>query len=57
MSDFNSIKWRIKLRSRRKKNRVKWIKNEKVMLVSVKSGCAGNLQQPASTFGRKQVVA
>ncbi|MFS7949945.1 hypothetical protein Hanom_Chr06g00577581 [Helianthus anomalus] len=38
---FNSIRWRIKLRTRRKKNRVKQIKNERVMLVSVKSGYAG----------------
>ncbi|MFS7913984.1 hypothetical protein Hanom_Chr02g00148111 [Helianthus anomalus] len=50
MLDFNSMRWRIKLLTRRKKNRVKWIKNERVMLVSVKSGCAGNMQQSAATI-------
>ncbi|KAJ0509986.1 hypothetical protein HanIR_Chr11g0535331 [Helianthus annuus] len=38
MLDFNSIRWRIKLRTRRKKNRVKQINNEEVMAVFVKSG-------------------
>ncbi|KAJ0523744.1 hypothetical protein HanIR_Chr10g0497151 [Helianthus annuus] len=50
MLDFNSIRWRIKLRTRRKKNRVKRINNEEVMAVSVKSGCAGNMQQSAATI-------
>ncbi|KAJ0549474.1 hypothetical protein HanHA300_Chr07g0234131 [Helianthus annuus] len=45
MLDFNFIRWRIELRTRRKKNRVKRNKNERVMLVSVKSGDAGNMQQ------------
>ncbi|MFS7930617.1 hypothetical protein Hanom_Chr04g00346351 [Helianthus anomalus] len=45
MLDFNSIRWRNKLRTRRKKNRVKRIKNERVMLVSVKLGHAGYVQQ------------
>ncbi|KAF5768571.1 hypothetical protein HanRHA438_Chr14g0648451 [Helianthus annuus] len=44
MSDLNSIRWRIKLRTRRKKNRVKRTNNEEVMTVSVKRGRAGNLQ-------------
>ncbi|MFS8016626.1 hypothetical protein Hanom_Chr15g01370771 [Helianthus anomalus] len=53
MLDFNSIRWRIKLRTRRKKNRVKRIKNERVMLVSVKSGYAENLQHQQTTFCQK----
>ncbi|KAJ0914805.1 hypothetical protein HanPSC8_Chr06g0242751 [Helianthus annuus] len=46
MWDFNSTRWRIKLRTRRKKNWVKRINNEEVMAVSVKTGRAGNMQVP-----------
>ncbi|MFS8016636.1 hypothetical protein Hanom_Chr15g01370901 [Helianthus anomalus] len=53
MLDFNSIRWRIKLRTRRKKNRVKRIKNERVMLVSMKSGYVENLQHQKTTFCQK----
>ncbi|KAM0068306.1 hypothetical protein Hdeb2414_s0002g00071681 [Helianthus debilis subsp. tardiflorus] len=46
MLDFNSIRWRIKLWMRRKKNRVKRINNEEVMAVSVKTGRTWNMQVP-----------
>ncbi|KAF5821509.1 hypothetical protein HanPI659440_Chr15g0615461 [Helianthus annuus] len=47
MSDFNLIRWRIKLRTRRKRNRVKRINNEEVMAVSVKTGIAELSCRPA----------
>ncbi|MFS7933537.1 hypothetical protein Hanom_Chr04g00381011 [Helianthus anomalus] len=47
MSDFNFIRWRIKLRTRRKRNRVKRIKNEEVMAVSVKTGIVELSCRPA----------
>ncbi|MFS8033370.1 hypothetical protein Hanom_Chr17g01568791 [Helianthus anomalus] len=47
MSDFNFIRWRIKLRTRRKRNRVKRINNEEVMAVSVKTGIAELSCRPA----------
>ncbi|KAJ0444044.1 hypothetical protein HanIR_Chr16g0827451 [Helianthus annuus] len=47
MLGFNSIRWRIKLRTRRKKNRVKRINNEEVMVVSVKTGIAELSCRPA----------
>ncbi|KAJ0600544.1 hypothetical protein HanIR_Chr03g0118071 [Helianthus annuus] len=50
MSDLNSIRWRIKLRTRRKKNRVKRTINEEVMTVSVKRGRAGNLQHSSTNI-------
>ncbi|MFS7919842.1 hypothetical protein Hanom_Chr03g00217381 [Helianthus anomalus] len=54
MSDVNSIWWRIKLRSRRKKNRVKRTNNERVMFVSVKLKLVGNMQLQIKTFCRNQ---
>ncbi|MFS7919871.1 hypothetical protein Hanom_Chr03g00217711 [Helianthus anomalus] len=50
MSDLNSIRWRIKLRTHRKKNRVKRTINEEVMTVSVKRGRAGNLQHSSTNI-------
>ncbi|KAJ0522070.1 hypothetical protein HanIR_Chr10g0478301 [Helianthus annuus] len=60
MLGFNSIRWRIKLRTRRKKNRVKRINNEEVMAVSVKTGIAELSCRPAgkrspSRGARKQL--
>ncbi|KAM0052282.1 hypothetical protein Hdeb2414_s0007g00246421 [Helianthus debilis subsp. tardiflorus] len=47
MSDFNLIIWRIKLRTRRKRNRVNRINNKEVMAVSVKTSIAELSCRPA----------
>ncbi|MFS7904664.1 hypothetical protein Hanom_Chr01g00038801 [Helianthus anomalus] len=52
MLNFNSIRWRIKLRTRRKKNCVKRINNEEVMAVSVKTDIAENVGPSSRPAGK-----
>ncbi|MFS8023722.1 hypothetical protein Hanom_Chr16g01454801 [Helianthus anomalus] len=57
MSDFNSILWRINLRSGRKKQIVKRINNDQVMAFFVKLSLAGKYADLNQTFCRNRVLA